>query len=29
MRRMPATSPSVLVSGDAALLNRWLELTAF
>jgi predicted lipid carrier protein YhbT len=29
MRRMPATSPSVRVSGDAALLDRWLELTAF
>jgi uncharacterized protein (TIGR03083 family) len=29
MRRMPATSPTVRVSGQAALLDRWLELTAF
>jgi len=29
MRRMPVTSPSVRVSGDSALLHRWLELTAF
>jgi hypothetical protein len=26
---MPATSPTVRVSGQAALLDRWLELTAF
>jgi uncharacterized protein (TIGR03083 family) len=29
MRRMPAASPSVRVSGETALLDRWLELTAF
>ncbi len=29
MRRLPATTSSVSVSGDAALLDRWLELTAF
>jgi uncharacterized protein (TIGR03083 family) len=29
MRRRPATTPSVLVSGDANLLDRWLALTAF
>ncbi len=29
MRRLPATDGSVRVFGDAALLGRWLELTAF
>ncbi|MDR2986373.1 MAG: hypothetical protein LBV34_16180 [Nocardiopsaceae bacterium] len=29
MRRLPVTTPSVQVSGDAGLLGRWLELTAF
>ena len=29
MRRMPVTTPSVLLSGDAGLLDRWLALTAF
>jgi uncharacterized protein (TIGR03083 family) len=29
MRRVPVTTASVSVSGDAALLDRWLELTAF
>jgi uncharacterized protein (TIGR03083 family) len=29
MRRMPVTSPSVRVSGETGLLDRWLELTAF
>jgi uncharacterized protein (TIGR03083 family) len=29
MRRLPVTTPSVLVSGDAGMLDRWLALTAF
>lgn len=29
MRRIPVTTPSVLVSGDPSLLDRWLTLTAF
>ncbi len=29
MRRIPITTPSVRVSGDAKLLDRWLTLTAF
>ncbi|MGN6679338.1 MAG: maleylpyruvate isomerase family mycothiol-dependent enzyme [Streptosporangiaceae bacterium] len=29
MRRIPITTPSVQVSGDANLLDRWLTLTAF
>src|SRR5262245_1493080 len=29
MRRIPITTPSVQVSGDASLLDRWLALTAF
>jgi hypothetical protein len=29
MRRVPVTAPSVVVSGDASLLDRWLALTAF
>jgi uncharacterized protein (TIGR03083 family) len=29
MRRVPVTTPSVVVSGDASLLDRWLALTAF
>ncbi len=29
MRRIPVTSGSVRVTGDAALLDRWLALTAF
>ncbi|HEX5190146.1 MAG TPA: maleylpyruvate isomerase family mycothiol-dependent enzyme [Streptosporangiaceae bacterium] len=29
MRRLPVTTPSVSASGDRALLDRWLELTAF
>jgi hypothetical protein len=29
MRRIPVSSRSVQVSGDANLLDRWLALTAF
>ena len=29
MRRMPVSSPSVHVSGDTIVLDRWLALTAF